>query len=575
MVTTLSRNSKNLLPADPIEQEFAALFSHMWDWIFKDPDGWHTNSKYPLSPRDLIQKLRSPHEIIGVRFGTETRYLMLDIDSGSQYHPTNDEQGINNILGAMESIGLTRYIRNQSSSSTGLHLYFPLPESVNSFNLACASRHALEKAGLTVKGGTLEIFPNVKSFSEVTKTLFNGHRLPLQAGSYLLDSNYEPYSQSLESFLIAWKTAAASQDMKILNKAIATAPKPKTFKSKETGKGIEWRSNLESRIETGWTGKAQTNELMFQISQYGRVFLGIDDLNKLVEYTATKTKSCKGFYEYSNHTHEVDRLALDKSKYVMEEYYPYGSKSGLTSGDRIAKIREPKPSPLDRIKAAIAQIKDQVFQTTRALLETLANLLNISYSTLYKFKELWQPLLKNCNAASSNEYSDFDITETTNQENTQNAETITESGVTVLSPNEVLLVASEEKNLNESNLNPQIGVSKFSLEISEPLPDNEFKPIMTFNQAVAIASTCKSEPIETNNQWHKPKELPRENPSTLEKVKAIVTADPNRARSQLAFLKAKLLMPWLRQEERSQTEQVIAWLENFQQEQEEILRAMF
>ena len=86
---------------------------------------------------------------------------------------------------------------------------------------------------------------------------------------------------------------------------------------------------------------------------------------------------------------------------------------------------------------------------------------------------------------------------------------------------------------------------------------------MTFNQAVAIASICKAEPIETSNQWHKPKDLPRENPSTLEKVKAIVTADQSKARSQLAMLKAKLLMPWLKGEERSQTELAIAWLQEF------------
>lgn len=559
MVTT-ARNSKNLLPADPIEQEFAALFPHLWDWIFKDADGWHTNCKYPLSPRDLIQKWRSPHEIIGVRFGGETSYLMLDTDSGSQYHPANDEYGTNKILGAMEDIGLTRYLRIQSSKSTGLHLYFPLPECVNSFNLACAARHALEKAGLIIKGGTLEIFPNVKTFSEVTKTLFNGHRLPLQADSYLLDSNYEPYSQSIESFLIAWENAAASQDMKILNKAIATAPKPKNFKTKETGKGTEWRSNLESRIATGWTGKGQTNELMFQIAQYGRVFLAIDDLSELAQYTVTKTTSCNGFYQHSNHTHEVDRLALDKAKNVIANYYPYGSKSGLTSGDRIAKTKEPKPSPLDRIKAAIAQITDQVFSTTRALLETLAKLLNTSYSTLYKFKELWQPLLRNCNAASSNEYSDFESTETTDRENMQSTEMLTGMGVTVLAPNEVFLVEVDGGIVGESQGNAEIEVSKFSQQNSEPLPDNELKPIMSFDQQIAIASICKS---ETSNQWHKPKELPRENPSTLEKVKAIVTADPSRARSQLAMLKAKLIVPNLKSEERSQTEAAIVWLEEF------------
>ena len=132
MITTIARNSKNLLPADPHEQEFAALFSHMWDWIYKDEGGWQTNTKYPLSPRDLIRKWRSPHEIIGVRFGSETNRLVLDIDAGSQYHPANDEQSYKKVLGVMEGIGLVGYILMQSSNSTGLHLYFPLPETVNS-----------------------------------------------------------------------------------------------------------------------------------------------------------------------------------------------------------------------------------------------------------------------------------------------------------------------------------------------------------------------------------------------------------------------------------------------------------
>ena len=563
MVATIARNSKNLLPADSIEQEFAALFPHLWDWIFKDVDGWHTNSKYPLSPRDLIQKLRSPHEIIGVRFGKETNYLLLDIDAGSPYHPANDEQGLNKILGAMEGIGLARYIPVQSSDSTGLHLIFPLPESVNSFNLACASRHALEKSGLTVKNGTLETFPNLKAYSDATKTLFNGHRLPLQAGSYLLDCNYEPYSQSIESFLIAWKSAAASQDMKTLNKAIATAPKPKNFKTKETGKGTEWRSNLESRIETGWTGKGQTNELMFQIAQYGRVFLAINDLTELVEYTVTKTKSCNGFYEYSSHTSEVDRLALDKSKYVMEKHFPYGSKAGLTSGDRIAKTKKPKTPLIDRVMLAVQQLGDQLFERTRDLIAAIRAIAKCSPTPLYEFKELWQPLLKNCNATFSNEYSDFDATETTNQKDTQSAETIIESRVTVLAFNEVFLVEAEEKKVKQPQGNVQFGVSDFFEEISKPLPDNEFKLIMTFEQQVAIASTCKAEPIEITNKSHKPKEPPRENSSTLENVKAIIIANPNKARSHLAMLKAKLLMPWLKVEERLQTEEVIEWVNDF------------
>ena len=143
----------------------------------------------------------------------------------------------------------------------------------------------------------------------------------------------------------------------------------------------------------------------------------------------------------------------------------------------------------------------------------------------------------------------------------ENAESFTESGVTVTALYEVLLPEVDGGIVRESQGNAEIEVSKFLLETSEPLPDNELKPIMSFDQQIAIASICKPEPVETSNQWHKPKEPPRENSSTLENIKASVTADPSRARSQLAMLKAKLLMPWMKGEERSQTEAAIAWLE--------------
>ena len=79
---------------------------------------------------------------------------------------------------------------------------------------------------------------------------------------------------------------------------------------------------------------------------------------------------------------------------------------------------------------------------------------------------------------------------------------------------------------------------------------------------MAIASICKSETGGASDQWRKQKEPPRENPSTLEKVKAIVNADPSRLRSELGMLKTKLTVN-LKSEERSQTELAIAWLQEF------------
>ena len=553
---------KTLLPAESNEQKFASLFPHGWEWILNRDGQWTTNTKYPLTPRDLIEKWRSSNDIVGVRFGKETSYLMLDIDAGSQYHPQQNDRSLTAIRAAMESIGLVRHVAIQSSSSKGLHLYFPLPYSINTFKLACAARHALEKAKLTIKDGTIEQFPNPKAFN----AQFKGHRLPLQAGSYILNDDLQPYSQMLETFLALWDKAAISQDLELLEEAIAKAPKPRTYQCKQQGKGTEWRTNIESRIAIGWTGKGQTNEMLFQIAIKHRVFDGIDDQHELAQAIATTAKSCQGFYEHSNHTREIESRALYTAQSVMITHYPYGSQASNQHNPITKKNQQEKqPTAIERITKAIAQLSNLAFSKVREAIAAIRTIAKCSPTTLYKpeIKKLWQPLIKSCNTTSSKEFNPPEAEKPENQTASQKPEIITESLVTVKATNEVFLYESEEEKINQSNPIPSPAVSKFSDESLKPIQEKEYKPIMTFNQAVAIASTCPSPPMPANLRWRKPKEPPRENPSTLEKIQAIISADPSRVRPQLAMLKAKLLMPWLKAEERSQTEEVIAWLENY------------
>jgi hypothetical protein len=557
---------KTLLPADLIEQKFAALFPHGWEWLTNRDGQWTTNTKYPLTPRDLIEKWRSPNEIIGVRFGKETSYLMLDIDAGSQYHPQHNEQALTAIRAAMESIGLVRHIAIQSSASQGLHLYFPLPYSINTFKLACATRHALEKAKLTIKDGTIEQFPNPKAFN----AQFKGHRLPLQESSYILNDDLQPHSQTLETFLNLWDQAAIAQDLELLETAIAKAPKPRTYQTQPQGKGTEWRANIEARIAIGWTGKGQTNEMLYQIAVKHRVFDGIDDTNELAQAIATTAKNCQGFYEYSNHTREIESRALYTAQSVMITHYPYGSQASnqnnpTTKTSTKKKHQEKQPTAIERITKAIEQLSNLVFSKVREAIAAIRAIAKCSPTTLYKpeIKKLWQPLVKSCNTTSSDNFKPIEAEKTENQTAFPELKIITESLVTVKATNEVFLAESEEEKINQSNPIPSPEVSRFSNESLEPIQKKEYKPIMTFNQAIAIASTCPSPPMLENSKCYKPKELPRQNPSTVEKIQAIVNADPSKARSQLAMLKAKLLMPWLKAEERSQTEEAIAWLENY------------
>lgn len=560
----LKGDRRNIQPADPIAREFLTPFcENLFQWIEKPLGGgdWSTNTKHPLSPYQLWEKHQDPNCFVGVRHGNKTTYAALDIDKNSPYHPNQDETAIARIKAALESIGLVRYLIVRSSNSGGLHIYFPLPEKVNTFKLACAIATELLKAGFAIAKGKLEIFPNTKPYD----ANYNGLRLPLQQGGAIVDDDGNYVSNDPQVWVSLWKTAAAGQDIGLLKRSLKNAKKPKeTTRNNIRGGAAKYHQDLLAMINNGWEPDSTQNMLSI-IGQLHYVFDGITDLDELTTAIAATAKTTKGFWEYSQHTHEIEKCSRNWAKWIINnpKYKPYESGKAIAT----AKTKEPKVSRLDEVKQALidllAEIGDRYFETTRSLAAYLEKQLKTSRTTLYKFQELWQHLItkNHCNAAPNNEYSDFDAEKNEACEKPESAETITESGVTVTAPNELLIADSDSENLLQSQGNADFAESSDLIKTLESLPDKELKKIMSFEQQIAIASTCKAEPIETSNQWRKPKEPPRENPSTLEKVSAIVTADPSKVRSQLAMLKAKLLIPRLSREERSQTEAAIAWLE--------------
>lgn len=564
----LKADRRNIQPFDPIAREFIAPFcENPYRWIEKLSGGgdWSTNNKYPLSPYQLWEKHQDPNCFVGVRHGNKTTYAGGDIDINSPYHPNQDETAIARIKAALESIGIVRSLNVRSSNSGGLHIYFPLPENVNTFKLSCAIASALLANGFKIEKGKLEIFPNVRAYD----SQYNGLRLPLQQGGAIVDDDGNYISNDIGLWVELWKTAAAGQDFQLLKRSLKNAKKPKeTTRNNIRGGAAKYHQDLLAMINNGWEPDSTQNMLSI-IGQLHYVFDGITDLQELTTAIAATARTTKGFYEYSQHTHEIEKVARNWAKWIIDnpKYSPYGSRAEIEKSPK-----EPKVSRLEVVKQGLidllGKISDLTFSTTRELTDHLSKALKTSKETLYKFQELWQPLLKNCNAAPSNEYSDFELENNEACEKVETSESFTEGGVTVTSPNELLVTDSASQVLGILNLSADPAASTFLNEISKPLPDKELQSIMSFEQQLAIASTCKPEPIEINNQWHKPKEPPRENPSTLENIKAIVTADPSKVRSRLAILKAKLLMPWLKVLERSQTEQAIAWLEKFEHDYE-------
>lgn len=139
-------------------------------------------------------------------------------------------------------------------------------------------------AGFEVKKGWLEIFPNPKN----REARYMKHRLPLQDGSFILDSDLNPISHSMADFERHWKLAAESNDLALLKTAMKRSYLAfKGIKSGDRPYGLtpkqkKLKDDLEAYVATGWTGHGQTEEMLKRIARHTAMFAqegrGVTDL---------------------------------------------------------------------------------------------------------------------------------------------------------------------------------------------------------------------------------------------------------------------------------------------------------
>jgi hypothetical protein len=400
--------SKNLLPQDSNGIRLWETFgNYPWAWIHKHPDGdaWTTEKRYPLRPRVMWKHWQDAETLIGVRFGKQTAYGLLDIDKGSDYL---NETAVRDIFGALETIGITRPVVLRSSWSGGLHIYLPLPEPVGTFDLAVALKGTLEAQGFKVAEGQLECFPNTKTFGKHWLKQFveyQGHRLPLQPGSgstLLASYNLQPIGGELDRFWSHWDFAAQAVDMEMLRCAIAAGKANRRKHKRVWSKLHQWRSDLEHEISEGWTANGQTNQLLKAIATFGRVFVGLagDDLAAYVSDTA---RDRPGFHLYCRHQHEIHRKALCWARSVEGYYHPCRQDA---QGGKDRNATYPlQPAP-DGNKARMWDAVRRINEARNELLhlgwawmdktpsdwaQAIVRLARCSMRTLYKYRSEWHP----------------------------------------------------------------------------------------------------------------------------------------------------------------------------------------
>jgi len=401
----------NIAPSHPFhsiqewDDTFLALFPHRHDYIWaphpqlNEKPSWQTERRHPLSDR----LIRQGSYLYGVRFGAKTNYLLLDLDRTSLYHPQRDPFAIDRLVAALEPLGLVRYLACTSSYSGGIHLYFPFAQAQESYKLARVVQVLLENAGFVFAPGHLELLPNDRGFVDGMPALYAGHRLPLQAGSYLLNADFAPIWSHQTTFVQQWQAITPHNhlDTATLKRVLKVA---KRKKYRLSGKANKFLNDLTTEIYQGWTDCGQTNRLLGRIALYCYIFWHTQHNctplsgNQLVHQIVEVAKSLPGYTEFCRHQHELKERAAEWASCVeSSRYYPYGQKTTaketLTAKPPASTWHQDKKAEArERIRQAIAHLltTNTLPAKTTARFYALTGH-GIGGQTLYRHKDLWHP----------------------------------------------------------------------------------------------------------------------------------------------------------------------------------------
>jgi hypothetical protein len=402
------------LPDSETGQRLAALFPNGWDWIYSEPPSsdrkpnWETVKNYPLTPIEQWSHHQNPDILIGIRPSATTRWGILDIDKHSKYHPHQNPEALQTIQNTLEDIGITRTLINQSSHSGGLHLYIPLPELVSSYWLSITLKYHLEAAGIQIRSGQCELFPNPKRYIPKGQGFshFNGIRMPMQpnTGFIPLDNDLTPLPWSLEDWLNAFDQAASHQDQTKLTHQIEEAKHNHKIRTHRNPHSIDtWRERIEQEKTQGWTGPGQTNEKLKIFGCEARVFLNMDSEQQIAEYIQQTAQNTPGFHDHSNHTRDIAQRSREVAQWAMRYYWPLGAAPSRDTGYNtpptpIASFsyhQAKREAAQERIKQAITQIQEEgtLPKSASERAELLIKQVNISKKTLYLKvnRPLWHP----------------------------------------------------------------------------------------------------------------------------------------------------------------------------------------
>ena len=249
-------------------------------------------------------------------FGGQTKLGCLDLDKNSKNNPLVNPKRYRRLIKVLRKIGIKRTVLIRSSSNRGVHLFFFLPEGVNSFDLACALFRVLSENCFEIKAGQLEIFPNTKRYKKKGEgfSLFNGLRVPMQpgSGSVLLDPRtFEPLPGGAEKFIELMNSSSDRQDFELLKECCDTARDWYCNFALNKQNRTQWQKDIEYSLKFGFTGSGQTNDILKNLANLGRVFYGAETVPDLAKFIHERVINLPGYSNHCGHQDEIEKRAFE------------------------------------------------------------------------------------------------------------------------------------------------------------------------------------------------------------------------------------------------------------------------
>lgn len=257
--------------------------------------GWIT----PMTLKSHLGGFEQP-KYLAIRPAAWTNWAVIDIDEGSKYHPlSEDGEGIEPVLNALAKIGLHAGLEFQSSTTGGIHVWFPLGCAVHTWTLAVAIEGALAKSGLEIRNGVLEIRPNCKSYD----SQFQAIRAPLTGeGNGLFVENFG-FSYEICVMKQRWTEAKERNHLVTREKSMLKRQYSSNRRGQRTQAGALERA--QERVSQGFTGRGQTNELKLACLQVARLLEGLESEEQIRSRVLELIITAPGFEEFCGHKEEV------------------------------------------------------------------------------------------------------------------------------------------------------------------------------------------------------------------------------------------------------------------------------